>query len=405
MRDNLMSQPSSPPPPSPSKEAFTSTAVSNYHYKVVSACAGAVITSLLVTPLDVVKTRLQSQPTTRNKSHKSSGGSSGTCATTKCHAYFERGLSKEYAYRYNHTACQCPSRFPSATLSSSLQHESPLSWLASSTKPSPVSVGMSRPINGTLDGLLTIVRHEGVHTLWRGLVPTLAMALPSTIMYYTGYDQLREVMMESCQQSAHVQAAVPLVAGGAMRAITATIISPMELVRTRMQSYGESRDLQGVLRDIQHRTRKEGIRLLWRGLGPTLWRDVPFSAVYWLGYETIKQRIKQYDQRNSLSMANEFQYAFIAGATSGTIAAIVTTPFDVIKTRVQTYQHSNLHSHSSVKLRQVMRNIVYREGWSGLTRGMVARVAKIAPSCAVMIGTYEFGKRWLTEGGAQHQRE
>lgn len=73
------------------------------------------------------------------------------------------------------------------------------------------------------------------------------------------------------------------------------------------------------MRDIQHRTRQEGIRLLWRGLGPTLWRDVPFSAVYWLGYEVIKQRIKQFDQRSTLSMANEFQYAFIAGATSGMV--------------------------------------------------------------------------------------
>jgi solute carrier family 25 protein 39/40 len=58
--------------------------------------------------------------------------------------------------------------------------------------------------------------------------------------------------------------------------------------------------------------------------------------------------------------------------------------------------------HSSIKLKQVMRNIIYREGWSGLTRGMAARVAKIAPSCAVMIGTYEFGKRWLIQG-SQHR--
>jgi hypothetical protein len=43
------------------------------------------------------------------------------------------------------------------------------------------------------------------------------MALPSTIMYYVGYDQLREFMMESCKQSPQAQAAVPLVAGGTIR--------------------------------------------------------------------------------------------------------------------------------------------------------------------------------------------
>jgi hypothetical protein len=131
MRDNQVSP----------KTILDGTTVSNYHYKAVSACAGAIITSLLVTPLDVVKTRLQSQPTTRAKAHKSS-----TCTTTKCHTYFERGLSKESAYRYNHTACQCPPRSPSANLSS--MHESSLSWFASTARMSSAS-GVTRPINGT----------------------------------------------------------------------------------------------------------------------------------------------------------------------------------------------------------------------------------------------------------------
>ena len=33
---------------------------------------------------------------------------------------------------------------------------------------------------------------------------------------------------------------------------------------------------------------KSGPLALWKGLGPTLWRDVPFSAVYWAGYENTK---------------------------------------------------------------------------------------------------------------------
>ena len=35
--------------------------------------------------------------------------------------------------------------------------------------------------------------------------------------------------------------------------------------------------------------RREGVAALWKGLGPTLWRDVPFSMVYWLGYENLKR--------------------------------------------------------------------------------------------------------------------
>ena len=33
---------------------------------------------------------------------------------------------------------------------------------------------------------------------------------------------------------------------------------------------------------------EEGPRVLWRGLLPTLWRDIPFSMVYWFNYETFR---------------------------------------------------------------------------------------------------------------------
>ncbi|GIZ05312.1 solute carrier family 25 member 39 [Caerostris extrusa] len=37
-----------------------------------------------------------------------------------------------------------------------------------------------------------ISRYEGVTSLWSGLLPTLLISVPSTVIYFTAYDQLRE---------------------------------------------------------------------------------------------------------------------------------------------------------------------------------------------------------------------
>uniref|UniRef100_A0AAR5P3B8 Uncharacterized protein n=1 Tax=Dendroctonus ponderosae TaxID=77166 RepID=A0AAR5P3B8_DENPD len=60
---------------------------------------------------------------------------------------------------------------------------------------------------------------------------------------------------------------------------------------------------------------------------PTLLRDVPFSAIYWMSYESIKSYMG--------CDHPSFRQSFIGGAISGSIAATITVPFDVVKTHQQ----------------------------------------------------------------------
>lgn len=54
-----------------------------------------------------------------------------------------------------------------------------------------------------------------------------------------------------------------------------------------------------------------GISGLWMGLSTTLLRDVPFSAIYWLNYETIKKIFYTSHQTFTFNLA--------AGAISGSV--------------------------------------------------------------------------------------
>src|SRR4051794_13446247 len=116
--------------------------------------------------------------------------------------------------------------------------------------------------------------------------------------------------------------------------------------------------------------REQGLSRLWKGMGATLWRDVPFSGIYWSGYESLKAGLgRNYSDFNKTPLGF-YSISFFAGATSGMVAATVTTPFDVAKTRKQI---SDLEG-TDMKMVNLMKTIVRDEGWGGLMRGLSARV-------------------------------
>lgn len=52
----------------------------------------------------------------------------------------------------------------------------------------------------------------------------------------------------------------------------------------------------------------------------------------------------------------------------------------------------------------IMKNIVAKNGFSGLFTGLIPRLIKIAPACAIMISTYEFGKVFFQKQNARKQQ-
>ena len=81
------------------------------------------------------------------------------------------------------------------------------------------------------NGMVQIARNEGVFNLWRGLTPALIGSLPSTVLYYTGYETLRDVISSKTNSTYS-----PMLAGAIARTFVVGVISPLELFRTRMQA-------------------------------------------------------------------------------------------------------------------------------------------------------------------------
>ena len=398
--------------------------------RMASASVGTLLTALLVTPLDVVKTRLQSAPVTAQQSAKvlgaaplqqrwSSMSRSSFQGTLHSHPGFlgraARVLPGELIQSHNcsvHGTAAAVSRPPMRTgvvqaaccrCMRQCHAGATVEGVAASGAAPVVRAVLAAPKAGR--GKVTGVRHahmstwrtfahllrvEGPRSLYSGLSPTLLSAVPATALYYSLYDSLRHYTAFAGDGVA------PLAAGMSARVVAATLVAPLELIRTRMQAAGYN---HGMVSGLRAEVQSAGLRSLWRGLGPTLWRDVPFSGVYWLTYETLRDVCNQALPSSSggggilASFQEQFAASFVAGAGAGALAATLTTPFDVVKTQVQVVATEASHSRS---ISSVMRQIVLSRGVAGLFAGLAPRVAKVAPACAIMISSYEVGKQLLT---------
>ncbi|OTB05069.1 hypothetical protein M426DRAFT_57536 [Hypoxylon sp. CI-4A] len=377
--------------------------------KMLSAISGSFLTSLLVTPLDVVRVRLQSQ------------GSSQPIAD-----FQKLVISSPSAFRPSNlgvTAC-CREVF-FMNNNAEVCVAGPMENFAAGGECAVQEV-QKRTFNSTFDGMRKIARHEGFTSLWRGLSPTLVMAVPGNIIYFTGYEWLRSSRTSPINRMIKDEYA-PLVAGSTARTVAAAVVGPIELFRTRLQASPGSTatgHLANTFKGLRTMVNENGYRSLWRGLTLTLWRDVPFSGMYWYGYETIRGKLTDLrEERQGRSLTREgpgsragarkrsqsreghsatFADSFTAGALSGAFASTVTMPFDVGKTRRQVFRDATNKAlpaadgtlaPESQSMPRFLWHIYSTEGMAGLWRGWLPRTLKVAPSCAIMISSYEVGKR------------
>lgn len=314
--------------------------------QAAASCTGAVITSVFVTPLDVVKIRLQAQKKQ---------------LVNKCFLYCN-GLMDH--------VCDCGTQ---------------TTWFE-----------RRNHFNGTMDAFYKISKYEGVTSLWSGLSPTLVLAIPATILYFVSYEQLRLNLRRIYNDNRMVMEVndpvtqpswIPMMSGATARIISATAVSPLELIRTKMQSTKLSYFEVGQA--LKSLVKNDGVFGLWKGVTSTLLRDVPFSAFYWMTYEQLKNRF-------AVNTAPSFGLSFMCGALAGSIAAAFTVPFDVVKTHQQIelgeQVFSNQPTGKQASTFATMMKIHNQFGMKGLFTGIVPRLIKVTPACAIMIATFEHGK-------------
>lgn len=365
--------------------------------RIVSGSVGSIITALVVTPLEVVKIRQQFQSPASQRAAVPTIATKDVGKCPSCGVFvFNNGLKE----------CFLPRNV--------VPYFDPVTGILKEN----ASVTQSR---GTIAMLRSIFRTEGMAGIYAGLTPTLVMGVPNTVLYFASYEDIRERIKRSELISSSVG---PAVAGAAARLLTSVATAPFELMKTRMAAQvGGGGSADGLFAEMSQVVHREGALALYKGLGPTLMRDIPFSAVYWYCIETF--RISWGDNSHATQMEQTGQ-ALVIGSAAGMISAAATTPLDVVKTRRQVMPSVEIEAivadsstaavcdhHGAIAYEAkvtgapkstinnstiaTMRQIAIEEGVSGLWRGNQARMIKVAPACAIMLASYEAGKRLLSD--------
>mmetsp|Transcript_5793 Transcript_5793/g.13455 ORF Transcript_5793/g.13455 Transcript_5793/m.13455 type:complete len:364 (-) Transcript_5793:2284-3375(-) len=156
-------------------------------------------------------------------------------------------------------------------------------------------------------------------------------------------------------------------------------LTPSEIVKQRLQS-GQAKDTLSVVRSIYT---QKGLRGFYAGFSGMLARDLPFRALQLPLYEVSREAYSTRFCAPKGKMIAPHE-AMLVGASVGMLAAGITTPLDVVKSRMM------VGASAGQSVPQVVKQILKEGGVKGLFSGAPQRVGYLGLSNAIFFIMYEF---------------
>lgn len=250
--------------------------------------------------------------------------------------------------------------------------------------------GAKRMYNNSIDCFLKTFRSEGFVGLYRGLVPQLVGVAPEKAIKLTVNDLLRKAFTVEDSETGEqkLQYYMEIFAGGCAGACQVLVTNPLEITKIRLQVQGETtRMLQAAGKPVPKPqsaieiVKELGFAGLYKGAAACLCRDIPFSAIYFPAYATFKEYLSDPEEG-----ADAYDL-FLAGMAAGVPAAFLTTPADVIKTRLQVVTREGELAYTGIN--DCVTKVMKHEGPQAFFKGSGMRVFRSSPQFGVTLLAYE----------------
>ncbi|XP_071478063.1 mitochondrial substrate carrier family protein ucpB-like [Diadema antillarum] len=246
-----------------------------------------------------------------------------------------------------------------------------------------------RYYKGILPGMVTIARDEGIKGLYKGVTPSLIREAVYSTIRLGAYEPIK--VLFGATDPAHTPLYKKLAAGATSGAIGSTIATPTDLIRVRLQGEGklapgQAPRYRGFFHAFTDIAKTEGVLGLYRGTVPTVQRAMILTAAQVPTYDHTKHTLL-----NLGWMQEGLKLHIFSSMVAGFVAALATSPVDVIKTRVMNQKVKGVKSDQLVYKGTLdcFVKTVRCEGIYGLYKGFFPNWLRIGPHTIVSFILFE----------------
>ncbi|XP_058084844.1 mitochondrial carnitine/acylcarnitine carrier-like protein [Magnolia sinica] len=257
------------------------------------------------------------------------------------------------------------------------------------SQPAPLP-GQLAKYSGAMDAVKQTIAAEGPGGLYKGMGAPLATVAAFNAVLFTVRGQM-EAFLRS-QPGAPLSVNQQVVCGAGAGVAVSFLACPTELIKCRLQAQSALADstasagvvkYSGPMDVAKHVLKSEGgARGLFKGLVPTLAREVPGNAAMFGVYEALKQYFAGGPDTSRLGRGS----LIVAGGLAGGSFWISVYPTDVIKSVIQVDDYRNPKYSGSI---DAFKKILASEGVKGLYKGFGPAMARSVPANAACFLAYE----------------
>ncbi|KAL2817788.1 mitochondrial carrier domain-containing protein [Aspergillus granulosus] len=293
--------------------------------------------------------------------------------------------------------------------------------------------------------------------LYQGVFSVVLSTIPASGAFFTTYENIKAGLNKYNQSRSLPTPLINALSSSAAESVSCLLLTPAEVIKQNAQvinnantstkiganngGYGLGTKPASGSGSARRRSRCVTLQVLqrfkshpwklWSGYSALLGRNLPFTGLNFPIFEFVKGELIKYKQQRhrhpnlDLHKGNSGKQTKrgepvveravltgIAASVSGSIASVVTTPIDVVKTRMMLAASSEgsvsgagPESKQAGSAWSFGKGIFRNEGVKGLFRGGMIRVVWTAVSLSIYLSIYEGGRFYLekkrkSKGGA-----